>query len=75
MDTTYSAADLAERYGISEYQVNERCRRGEWPHLRVGRARRFTAAQIEEIDARHSVKVADDKAAAQSWGRKKRGAA
>lgn len=72
---TLTTQDIADRYGISEYQVKDRCRRGEWPHLRVGRLVRFTEAHVEQIDRILEKPVAQHVKAARSWGRKTRGGA
>jgi hypothetical protein len=43
--------DLAERYGRSREWVQEQCRAKAWPHLRAGKAYRFTDEQVSAIDA------------------------
>ena len=47
-----TAAELAERWGMSEEQFHEKRRRQGWPHVALGRFNiRFTDAQIEQIIA------------------------
>lgn len=69
--TTFTADDLADRYGHSREYVLRAAREGKWPHLRVGRQVRFTEAHVAAIDAMHEVKATAATAAA-SWGRKTR---
>lgn len=49
MEKLHSVEDLAEAFGIPVSTVRDLCRRHKWPHLKVGRATRFTEAQVEEI--------------------------
>lgn len=68
---TYSAAEVAERYGHTKDYILRLAREGRWPHLRVGRSVRFTDAHLAQIDVMHEVKAQGATAAA-SWGRKTR---
>lgn len=68
---THTADDLADRYGKSREYVQQQCRAGKWPHLKVGRSYRFTDQHVAQIDAMHEVKARESVAAA-SWGRKER---
>ena len=51
MSTHLTDRDLADRYGKSLWFVQSQCRAKTWPHLRVGKAIRFTEAHVEAIDA------------------------
>ena len=51
MSTHLTDRDLADRYGKSLWFVQSQCRTKAWPHLRVGKAIRFTEAHVEAIDA------------------------
>lgn len=48
--------DVAATFGISWQQVQQRCKAGQWPHLRVGRKYRFTTEHVEQIAALVEVK-------------------
>lgn len=67
--------DVAKKFGISWQQVQQRCKAGQWPHLRVGRLYRFTTKHVEQIERLHEITPAQPEAQAQTWGRKKRGVA
>jgi len=71
--------DLADRYGKSLWFVQSQCRTKAWPHLRVGKAIRFTEAHVEAIDALLEVPVSTEPAPTtpqpsdeNPWGRKGR---
>ena len=66
--------EVAERYGKSRWFVQERCRRGDWPHLRVGKSVRFTAEHVAAIDRQLEVGNAApaDPTPAEKWGRRGR---
>lgn len=68
---THDATEVGERYGHSRAYVLEQARRGNWPHLKVGRSVKFTDAHLAAIDAMHEVKAKQSVAAA-SWGRRTR---
>ena len=70
---TYDATEVGERYGHSRAYALEQARKGNWPHLKVGREVRFTDAHLTQIDAMHEVKATRSVAAA-SWGRRTRSA-
>jgi len=65
--------DVAEHFGISWQQVQERCKSKQWPHIRLGRFYRFTEKHVEQIERLHEVGVAAPEAQEQTWGRKTRG--
>ena len=46
-------ADIAERLGVSVDLVRRRSRAGEFAHVRIGRAFRYTEADYEAIVATH----------------------
>jgi hypothetical protein len=63
--------EVAAIFRISWQQVQNRCRAGQWPHLRVGRQYRFTPEHIEQITELCTVTpqpVTSD----ETWGRKRR---
>lgn len=67
--------ELAERIGKSKWFVQEQCKAKHWPHLRIGKSYRFTAAHVDAIEALLEVKVdATAPAVANRWGRKGRSA-
>jgi hypothetical protein len=66
--------DLAKIVGKSAAYVRSQCTTRKWPHLRVGRAYRFTPGHVQHIATLLEVAPAEVSAAAQSWGRRKRGA-
>ncbi|MFS3128655.1 helix-turn-helix domain-containing protein [Nocardioides sp. Bht2] len=52
MATTYfTEAELAGRLGLSLNTVRTLRQQHDWPHLRFGRAVRYTEEQIERIDS------------------------
>ncbi len=72
-DSVITDRELAARLRISWQQVQERCKSGQWPHLRIGRAYRFKAEHVAEISDLCLVRVKADPAP--TWGRKRRGPA
>ena len=66
--------DLGEIVGKSAEYVRSQCATRKWPHLRVGKSYRFTTAHVEHIATLLEVAPTEASAAAQSWGRRKRGA-
>lgn len=46
---THGVEDVAAMLGKSPDWVKRRCATGEFPHLRVGRSIRFTAAHLDQI--------------------------
>lgn len=64
--------DVAAHFGVSWQQVQQRCKTGQWPHLRVGRKYRFTPAHLEQIEAMSEVRPAVSPGQANTWGRKSR---
>lgn len=67
--------DLAARFGVSREWVRRRCRTGEFPHLRIGSAIRFTEAHVAQIEKAHEVTPDPERETGDPWGRKKRGKA
>ena len=68
MTPTYTVAEVADRYGMTPDQVNRRCRRASWPHIRPNARKSstwmFTEADIVSIDnLMHRGVIVD------SWGR------
>lgn len=59
--------DLAETLRISPRQVIRRAATGEFPHLRLGRAFRFTDDHVAQIIATHEVTAASKPE--DPWGR------
>jgi len=66
--------DLAKVVGKSAEYVRSQCATRKWPHLKVGRSYRFTAGHVEHIASLLEIVPTEASAAAQSWGRRKRGA-
>lgn len=50
-DDTFTAEDLAAKFDVGVETVYRKCRTGQWPHFKIGRLYRFTAAQYETITA------------------------
>lgn len=71
LQATYSTADIAQALDVSQDFVRRRCASRTWPHLRIGRAIRFTAEHYADIVKRTEVSTAPA-SAAQSWGRRTR---
>lgn len=55
MEKLYTIAEVAESFQMPKSTLTELCKREGWPHHRLGKAIRFTEAQVEEILARHLV--------------------
>lgn len=53
--TYLTEADLAEKLGIPEEKVSEWRRRYGWPHIKIGRAVRFTESDVRAIEQLHHV--------------------
>lgn len=47
-------ADLADAFGVTAQKIGEWRRVHGWSHVKVGRAVRYTPAQVEQIIASHS---------------------
>lgn len=47
-------AGLAEVFGVAEQKIGEWRRAYGWPHVKVGRQVRYTAAHVEQIVSSHS---------------------
>lgn len=62
--------DVADRFGISVPKVHRLCANG-WPHMRVGRDYRFTAAHIAAIE-QLCERTATPETPADTWGVKTR---
>ena len=62
--------EVAAEFGISPYQVQQRCRAGQWPCLRIGRKYMFRPEHIEAIAALCEVKPLVTPA--DTWGLKTR---
>lgn len=58
-----TADDLAVIFKVSRRRVMEWQHKHNWPSVRVGRTIRWTAEQVEQIKARHSVTPAGVKPA------------
>lgn len=52
-------AQLADALGATRDQVGVWRRQYGWPHVKLGREVRFTAAQVDEIVALHTVRPAN----------------
>jgi excisionase family DNA binding protein len=48
---TFSMAEAAEMLGVGEWWLAEQARAGKVPHIKLGRTRRFSQANIEAIIA------------------------
>lgn len=59
--------DLAQVLQVSAQQVKRRAASGEFPHVRLGRAFRFTDEHVQQIIASHEVAVVVEPEA--PWGR------
>jgi len=70
MSTWLTDHELAAEFGISWQQVQQRCRTGQWPHLKVGRKYRFTPEDVAQIIETFVVKPVTTPA--ETWGRKTR---
>ena len=46
---TYSAAEAAELLGVDEWWLTNEAKAGRVPHVKLGRARRFTQLHLDEI--------------------------
>lgn len=55
IEAPYTHADLAERLKLPLSTTVELRKREGWPHVRFGKAVRFTEGMIEEIIASHVV--------------------
>ncbi|MFS3128677.1 helix-turn-helix domain-containing protein [Nocardioides sp. Bht2] len=55
-------SDLAERLNLPLSTVVELRKREGWPHVRLGKAVRFTEAQVEQIVTSHIVTSAPEAA-------------
>lgn len=62
--------EVAALFRISWEQVQQRCRAGQWPHLKIGRKYLFKPEHVEQIAALCEVKPKTT--SAQTWGRKTR---
>lgn len=58
-DRLQTDTELAQRYGKSRAWVQAQCYANRWPHLKVGKSYRFTAADVASIDALLAVPVKD----------------
>ena len=56
-------ADVAERLNLSLSTTVELRKREGWPHVKLGRAVRFTEEQMAQIVASHTVVKSDEDAA------------
>lgn len=45
-----SLTDAASRLGVHPNTLRAACKRGEFPHVRIGRAIRISCAKLEEIE-------------------------
>lgn len=63
MSALKTHADLAERLNLPLSTVVDLRKREGWPHVRLGKAVRFTDEQITEIVASHVVSKKDGPAA------------
>ncbi len=73
MTTLLTQTQVAEMLGgIGGMQVQKRCRKGEWPHTRIGRAYLFTPGQVAQIITLCAVAPKAVSSPDQSWGRKRR---
>lgn len=70
MSAFLSDREVADEFGISWEQVQQRCRTGQWPHLRIGRRYLFKPEHVEQIAALCEVKP--QATPAETWGRKTR---
>ncbi len=50
----FTAAQLAEMFGVDEEKVLEWRLRYSWPSFKIGRQVRFTGEHLEQIIAKHS---------------------
>ena len=73
--TFLTDADVAARFGISKQQVQDNCRDGRWPHIKIGRRYRFTEAIIDEIANLERRPASAAVTNANGWGVVKRGGA
>jgi hypothetical protein len=66
--------DVATTFDISFQQVQQRCKKGQWPHIRIGRKYRFTPDHVAAIAKLHEVAPPDrpDTTAGNTWGQKTR---
>lgn len=72
----YTPAQLGELLGdVTERRVLDWCRENDWPHLRFGRAYRFTRDQVRAILSAHMVQPSAPPAAVSIAGQTKRSAA
>jgi excisionase family DNA binding protein len=55
MSDFLTEVDLANELGVTEEKVREWRRRYGWPHIKIGRQVRFTAADVRAIAAKHRV--------------------
>jgi len=57
MDHYLTEADLADRFQVTVHVVGEWRRRYGWPHLKIGRTVRYTAAHVARIEQIHAVMI------------------
>lgn len=60
VDALHTVDDLAEAFGLSAATIRSLCGRHKWPHLKMGRAIRFTDEQVREILQIHTQRVSDE---------------
>lgn len=70
MSDFLSDREVAAEFGISWEQVQQRCRAGEWPHLRIGRKYLFRPEHVEQIAV--LCEVNPQPSPADTWGLKTR---
>ena len=72
--TLLTDADIADRLGLSVDHVRRRSRAGDFPHVRIGRAYRYTEADFEAIVTAHRRQpVVEEVKAENVWGVRTRG--
>lgn len=60
VDKLYTVDEVAELFQVPSSTVRSLCGRREWPHVKLGRAIRFSEAQLREIVDIQTVKLSDD---------------
>lgn len=55
MERLYTVDEVAESFQIPKSTVTELCHREGWPHVRLGRAIRFTEEMVKQIISAHIV--------------------